>query len=377
MESAVGQTVATLRAPGDRRRPEKVAVGRVQPTDPVGNAGGLHPRSNNNVTGKPSQQQRPRSEDGRRAVAEVKSRGVSRRGVSLLAFVIVAAIGADASAQPQGSPPQPLPNGQSAAPAPAPAPAPTYTITLKSRHACVTPRTKKLARVDGGFIDVAAPSPQALVVTMTGTAAASSYLGCTGAATAEFELAQQIEITCSDPSVALVSLSLDSALVGFVRSKGHAGAAMRLAEVSITPEGWDGTPLTLWYPPFGVTGKDGRLCNQHLPPVQDVPMPIGRYVISARFALDTQAKGVCDDHSVADFSPDTTLPADWVRNRDPFQGVSKKSFGFTFTLSAAAPSASTAPLAGVARGSNPAALRSGNSSPKPPLDNQTRKTASN
>jgi len=245
-------------------------------------------------------------------------------------------------------------------------------MTLHARHACVTPHTKKLARVDGGFIDVATPTAQGLIVTMTGTAAASSYLGCTGAATAEFELAQEVEITCSDPSVSTVALTLDSALVGFVRSKGHAGAAVRLAEVSVTPEGWEGTPLALWYPPLGVAGKEGRLCNQHLPPILNMPMPIGRYVLSARFALDTRASGVCDDHSVADFSPDTALPADWIRSRDPFQGVSKKAFGFTFTLSAAAPSPSTTPLPGHVSDSKTPARNAGNNSAKAPLDERTR-----
>jgi hypothetical protein len=284
----------------------------------------------------------------------------------------MSAICADASAQTQGPPPQPPPNGKASPPAPGP----TYTITLQSRHACVTPRTKKLARVDGGFIDVVAPSPQGLVVTMTGTAAANSYLGCSGAATAEFELAQELEITCSDPSVHTVALTLDSALVGFVRSKGHAGAAVRVAEVSVTPEGWDGTPLTLWYPPMGVTGKDGRLCNQHLPPIQDLPMPLGRYVISARFALDTQARGVCDDHAVADFSPDTSLPTDWVRTKDPFQGVSKKSFGFTFLLTAAAPSANPPSVTSrPAGGSKPFPPNVPNSAARAPVDTKVRKTS--
>jgi hypothetical protein len=74
-------------------------------------------------------------------------------------------------------------------------------------------------------------------------------------------------------------------------------------------------------------------------------MPIGRYILAARFTLDTVAGGVCDDHSVADFSPDTALPADWVRMRDPFQGVSKKNFGFTFALTAAVPSPAARPVA--------------------------------
>ena len=63
-------------------------------------------------------------------------------------------------------------------------------------------------------------------------------------------------------------------------------------------------------------------------------MPLGRYTLVANFVLDTTASGVCNAHAVADFSPDTSLPADWVRIRDPFQGASKKSFGFTLTVSA-------------------------------------------
>jgi hypothetical protein len=296
----------------------------------------------------------------------------------LVGWLAALAIGTEAVAQaPAPAPvPQPQPTATASGSAAAPAPPPTYTINLKARHACVTPHTKKLARVDGGFIDVVSPTPQSVIVTMTGTTAASSYLGCSGAATAEFEMAQELEITCSDPSVQTVSLTLDSALVGFVRSKGHAGAAVRVAEVSVTPEGWDGTPLTLWYPPFGVTGKDGRLCNQHLPPVQDMPMPIGRYVISARFALDTQARGVCDDHAAADFSPDTTLPADWVRTKDPFQGVSKKSFGFTFMLTAAPPSANPPSVTVRPPGSKPLASNAAGHGTGAPRDANARRTSS-
>ena len=41
-------------------------------------------------------------------------------------------------------------------------------------------------------------------------------------------------------------------------------------------------------------------------------------------------------HANADFSPSGSLPADWVRTRDPFQGVDKKDFGFSLTLTVAA-----------------------------------------
>ena len=211
----------------------------------------------------------------------------------------------------------------------APLPAPTYTITLGGRDACVTPHTRMRARADGGIIDVQTSAPNTVTVTMTGTPAADSYLGCTSTATQTFHLVQEFEVACSDPSVQTVALTLDSSLVGYVRSTRKAAACVRLASASIAPESWDGSPLVLAHPQHCVSGTQARLCNQHLPLVQGPPMPLGRFTLIADFVLDTTASGVCNAHAVADFSPDTTLPAEWVRMRDPFQGVSKKSFGFT------------------------------------------------
>ncbi len=215
----------------------------------------------------------------------------------------------------------------------------TYVIALHSRNACVTPHAQKLARAEGGSIDVSTPSPNVLTMSMTGTAAANSYLCTTGAATEKFQLVQDLEITCSDPDQKLVALTLDTALVGFVRSKGRADACMRRAEVCLTPAGLPGLPMTLAYPPLCVEGTGGQLCNQHLPALEVPAMPVGRYTMTVTFVLETRASGVCDSHSVADFSPDTALPPEWVRTRDPFQGVSKKSFGFTATVTASAPTA--------------------------------------
>src|ERR1700758_5305686 len=141
------------------------------------------------------------------------------------------AIIAGAEAQPPSPPAIPSPPA-SAASAP-----PTYTITLHSRHACVTPDSHKLARAEGGFIDVTTPSPNVLTTTMTGTVASNSYLCTTGVASEKFQLVQDLDITCSDPKQTSVALTLDTALVGFVRSKGNAGACVRIAQVCLTPAG--------------------------------------------------------------------------------------------------------------------------------------------
>ena len=56
---------------------------------------------------------------------------------------------------------------------PASAPAPTISITLAGRHGHVTPHRQGCVHTGGGNIDVAQPSPDTVVVTLTGVAVAT------------------------------------------------------------------------------------------------------------------------------------------------------------------------------------------------------------
>jgi hypothetical protein len=131
-------------------------------------------------------------------------------------------------------------------------------------------------------------------------------------------------------------MSLDSVLSGFVRSRHRAGAGTRLATASVTPVGSTQPVMVITHPTLAALGNDGRHCNQHLPTLEVRGLPLGRYALTAEFVLEAEAFGIADAHSHADFSPSGSLPADWVRTRDPFQGVDKKNFGFSLTLTVAA-----------------------------------------
>ena len=229
---------------------------------------------------------------------------------------------------------------------------PPYSITLGPRTACATPTTTRQARAEGGATDVTTPSANVLAMAMSGSVAANAFLGGASAATETFHLEQEFEIAGPAPA----RLTLDSALVGFVRSKHKAGACVKLARAKVCPVGAPDSPLVAVHPPLCVEGDDGRLCNQHLPPIKVDGMPMGRYVLSADFVLTSDAAGLADGHSAADFSPSTAPPADWVRTRDPFQGVDKKDFGFKLTL-AAEPADAPPPGAQAARRRDPALTR--------------------
>jgi hypothetical protein len=218
----------------------------------------------------------------------------------------------------------------------APATPPVFNITLGGRSACVTPSHRGQARAEGGIIDLTTPSGNSLTANLSGSVAANAYLGCPGSASERFLLVQEFEITCSDKRVKTAKLSLDSILVGFVRSKHRAGTCMRLASAKVCPRGSPEPVMVISHPMLCAEGNDGRLCNQQLPTLEVAGVPLGHYALTAEFLLDAEASGIADAHSYGDFSPSSTLPVDWVRTRDPFQGVDKKNFGFTLTLAVVA-----------------------------------------
>jgi hypothetical protein len=213
---------------------------------------------------------------------------------------------------------------------------PVYSITLGGRSAVVTPSHRGQARAEGGETDITSPSPSALAAVLSGSVAANAYLGCPGSASERFQLVQEFEISCSDKSIKTATMSLDSVLAGFARSKHRAGAGTRLATASVCPAGSTEPVMVISHPIFAVEGSDGRHGNQHLPTLKVSGQPLGRYSLTAEFVLEAEAHGIADAHAHADFSPSGSLPADWVRARDPFQGVDKKDFGFSLTLTVAA-----------------------------------------
>jgi len=239
---------------------------------------------------------------------------------------------------------------------------PTCAVTLGPRTACVTPTTSRQARTDGGIIDIQLPSPNILSASLTGTVAANAFLGGGSSSTETFHLEQEFEVAGPDAKASEVALSMESTLVGLVRAKHKAGASARVASAKICPVGWPDSPLVVVHPPFEVAGTGGRLCNQRLPTIKIPAMPVGRYILVADFVLNSDASGVTDGHSAADFSPSTTLPTDWVRARDPFQGVDKKDFGFKIILTAeplGTGSVASANATTPARAPDPAIARTG------------------
>jgi hypothetical protein len=240
------------------------------------------------------------------------------------------------------------------APAPTPPPAaaepaadeptvpagPTFEFGLRGEDKCIAPYTCGDAKTEEGKIEVT-PDKNTLTVTLTGGVGANVFIGVHSEAMQSFRLLQEFEVSCSDSSVHEMVLTLDSKLVGFVRSKHKASACVRLASLTVTPVGTSSPILSVSHPLPCVGGACG-ICDppvgsqstDPLPAIRSQSVPVGRYLIDANFILTATAEGFLDAHSTAIFSPEPTELDPWEREHDPFAGEKKDGYGFTSVITA-------------------------------------------
>src|SRR5215471_6200874 len=102
-------------------------------------------------------------------------------------------------------------------------PSPPVTISLGAREAQATPIRQGFTHTGGGNIDVAQPSPDTLVVTMTGVAVAGGHPCKDSVATLEFDLEQELEIAFEKPDIKRAKLTMEGRVIGLLRS--HAKGA--------------------------------------------------------------------------------------------------------------------------------------------------------
>ena len=174
---------------------------------------------------------------------------------------------------------------------------------------------------------------------MTGAVAANAFLGHTSAATESFHLEQEFVLECSDSAVdhgpADPGQRPDRLRPREVQGRrlrpARLGQGLR-ARLARDPSGR--RPPAALRPGRQTAGSATSTSRRSA----STGCPWGKYLLVGRLRpRPADAGGLHDGHAAADFSPSTALPADWVRSRDPFQGVDKKDFGFKLTLTADPP----------------------------------------
>ncbi|MHB1421592.1 MAG: hypothetical protein ACYC3I_00065 [Gemmataceae bacterium] len=217
---------------------------------------------------------------------------------------------------------------------PAPSSTPPISFVLGPRHGHVVPQRQGCTHTGGGNIDVAQPTPDALIVTMSGAAVAYGAVRH-ALASQEFELEQCFELSFDNPKVKKGKLTMEGRVIGLLRSHCHndsasyddACASVGMNTVSL---------LKLCVPPHSVGGAQNLGVNDHDGPVS-VPVTAGKYQLRQTFRVTAMAHPTVlpTKGPSAEFAPDPAIDPLWLSYKEPFHGAIKKDFGFQIILKVA------------------------------------------
>jgi hypothetical protein len=240
-----------------------------------------------------------------------------------------------------------LPASLWAAPPPPPAPEPPVTIELGPRHGHATPERIGCTHTAAGNIIIAQPTPDVLVVTMTGVTVATAHPFKDSQASFHFDLNQDFKIVFADEKkVKKAKLTMQAAVIGLLRSEcgccgqtvpskhGCGTAAQGKACAAVASHGQ--AVASVCVEPHTVAGGESLSINcQEGPVCADVVA--GCFQLNQTFEIMAAAPSSwlpCKPSS-AEFAPDAIDPL-WLSAWEPFRGAAKKEFGFQVTLKVAA-----------------------------------------
>jgi hypothetical protein len=205
------------------------------------------------------------------------------------------------------------------------APPPPVSITLHERHGHVTPSKGKCTHTGGGLIDVATPSPDTVLVTMSGAVVANAEM--------KFDLDQCFEVSFDDPKLKKAKLLIEGRVIGLLRGekKGCAEYSDACASVLVAPV----EIVAVCVPAHQVCGCENLGVNDHDGP-KAVPVAPGKYTLHQTFTIAAHTDSVLCKKPSAEFAPDPALDPLWISYHEPFHGVKKETFGFQVILKVAA-----------------------------------------
>ncbi len=207
------------------------------------------------------------------------------------------------------------------------------TITLLGRHSHATPVRQGCNHTGAGNIDVAQPSPDTVVITMTGVAVATGHPCKASVASLDFDLEQCFEVVSDKPEGKRVTLTAEAQVIGLLRSHCKGGGSAEESGACATVTCGPTPLLTVCAPAHSVAGGENLSINDHDGPVSQVVTP-GKYTLHQTFrvcASNPKTILPCKASS-AEFAPDPALDPLWISYWEPFKGAQKKDFGFQVTI---------------------------------------------
>lgn len=207
-------------------------------------------------------------------------------------------------------------------------PAPPVSINLLNRDGKAWPSRKGFTHTGGGNIDVQQPSADTLQITLTGVAVAGAHPIKDSVAQMAYDVAQEIEISFDDPKVKKAKLSVETRIIGLLRSYKGGGLAS-ISAATATVSAGDKDLVSLAAPSHSVNNGVNFSVNDHEGP-QSIPVTATKYMVRQALCISATHPRcfVPMKASSSEFAPDPALDPLWISYWEPFHGAAKKDFGF-------------------------------------------------
>jgi hypothetical protein len=208
---------------------------------------------------------------------------------------------------------------------------------LLERQGNATPLRQGFTHTGGGNVDVSQPSPDTVVVTMTGAAVAGGHPCKPSVASFDFDLKQDFEVVFEKSSVKAARLTLTGRVIGLLRSHCMGGGSAQECKGGAAVLARTTPLIHLDTPCRAVAAGENLSINDLVGPASG-PVRADRYTLHQVFHIDaSHPRSIlpCKAAS-AEFAPDPALDPLWISYWEPFHGVQKKDFGFQITIKVAA-----------------------------------------
>src|SRR5262245_57162518 len=215
-------------------------------------------------------------------------------------------------------------------------PAPAVILRQTNREGEAASVREGTALTGGGAVTVVQPSPDRLLLTVTGAAAAKANPFKPSHAVLDAKVEQGFEVVF--PAGARPArLILEARLSGLLRSWdakccGHGAGTAELAEATAGVLCGEQSLGAVALPAKAVAGGEAVAVNLAAGPVC-VPVAPGCHTLAVRFKVSaSQGKGACSGIASAEFAPPPALPVNWIRLPDPFGGLDRAGLGFQIAV---------------------------------------------
>jgi hypothetical protein len=182
-------------------------------------------------------------------------------------------------------------------------------------------------------MDVQQPSPDPLVISVTGVGVAVGGPLQPGVAALDVDLDQTFEVSFEKADVKAAKLSLEARVIGLLRSHKFGCGTAELTHACASVLADQSEILTVALPDHVVSAGENLSINDHEGPIT-ITVAAGTYSLHqvVHLMASHPASVLPCKAASAEFAPDPALDPLWISSFDPFHGAVKKDFGFQVTL---------------------------------------------